>query len=75
MRTKEDQLVHDIQFCIDECDMNDEQIGHFLRSAEELGVSCEYLAEEFIFESETDEEFERLHLDPEYLKIKWRLDS
>ena len=75
MRTKEDQLVHDIQFCIDECGMNDEQIGHFLRSAEELGVSCEYLAEEFIFESETDEEFERLHCDDDYLKIKWRLDS
>ena len=75
MRTKEDQLAHDIQFCIDECGMNDEQIEQFLRSAEELGVSCEYLAEEFIFESETDEEFERLHLDPEYLKIKWRLDS
>ena len=55
--------------------MNDEQIGHFLRAAEELGVSCEYLAEEFIFESETDEEFERLHCNDDYLKIKWRLDS
>ena len=75
MRSKEDQLVHDIQFCIDECGMNDEQIGQFLRSAEEIGVSCEYLAEEFIFESETDEEFERLHCDDDYLKIKWRLDS
>tara|TARA_B100000212_G_scaffold114724_1_gene85589 strand:+ start:327 stop:554 length:228 start_codon:yes stop_codon:yes gene_type:complete len=75
MRTKEDQLERDIKFCVDECGMNDEQIGQFLRSAEEIGVSCEYLAEEFIFESETDEEFERLHLDPEYLKIKWRLDS
>ena len=75
MRTKEDQLAHDIQFCIDECGMNDEQIGHFLRAAEELRVSCEYLAEEFIFESETDEEFERLHCNDDYLKIKWRLDS
>ena len=74
MRSKEDQIVQDIQFCIDECDMNDEQIGSFLRAAEELGVSCEYLAEEFIFESETQEEFERLHLDPEYLKINWRLN-
>ena len=52
--------------------MDDEQIGSFLRAAEELGVSCEYLAEEFIFESETQEEFERLHLDDDYLKINWR---
>ena len=74
MRSKEDQIVQDIQFCIDECGMNDEEIGHFLRASEEIGVSCEYLAEEFIFESETQDEFERLHLDPEYLKINWRLN-
>ena len=74
MRSKEDQVVQDIQFCIDECGMNDEEIGHFLRAAEELGVSCEYLAEEFIFESDTQEEFERLHMNDDYLKIKWRLD-
>ena len=55
--------------------MNDEEIGHFLRAAEELGVSCEYLAEEFIFESETHDEFHRLHCDDNYLKINWRLDS
>ena len=53
----------------------DEEIGHFLRASEELGVSCQYLAEEFVFESDTFEEFERLHLDDDYLKIKWRLDS
>ncbi len=54
--------------------MNDSEIGHLLRSSEELGVSCEYLAEEFIFESETQEEFERLHCNDDYLKINWRLD-
>jgi len=75
MRTKEEQLIADIAFCIDVCGMNNAQIGHVLRSAEELGVSCEYLSEEFIFESETNEEFERLHCDDDYLKIKWRLDS
>jgi hypothetical protein len=32
------------------------------------------MAEEFVFESDTQEEFERLHLDPEYLKINWRLN-
>ena len=72
--TKAEQLEKDIAFCIDECGMNDEQIGHFLRAAEEIGVNCQYLAEEFVFESDTLEEFERLHLDDDYLKIKWRLD-
>tara|TARA_A100001015_G_scaffold303699_1_gene393771 strand:- start:920 stop:1144 length:225 start_codon:yes stop_codon:yes gene_type:complete len=73
--TQAEQLEKDIAFCIDECDMNDEQIGHFLRAAEELGVNCQYLAEEFVFESETFEEFERLHCNDDYLKINWRLDS
>ena len=72
--TKEDQLIADIAFCVDDLELNDEQIGIYLRAAEEIGVSCRYMAEEFIFESETMEEFERLHLDPEYLKIDWRLN-
>ena len=71
--TNTDQLIKDIAYCIDEGDMNDEQIGLFLRSSEELGVSCQYLAEEFAFAPETPEEFERLHLNPDYLKIDWRL--
>ena len=74
MRSREDQLVQDSACCVDELELNDEQIGTYLRASDELGVSCEYLAEEFIFESETQEEFERLHLDPEYLKINWRLN-
>ena len=72
--TKEDQLVADIAFCVDDLGLNDDQIGAYLRGAEELGVSCQYMAEEFIFESDTPEEFERLHLNPDYLKIDWRLD-
>ena len=72
--TNTDQLIQDIAYCIDECDMNDEQIGLFLRASEELGVNCQYLAEEFVFESESMEEFERLHLNPDYLKIDWRLN-
>ena len=54
--------------------MNDEQIGFFLRGAEELGVSAEYFAEEFVFETDSEEEFYRLHLDPDYLAINWRLN-
>ena len=73
--TKEDQLIADIAFCVDDLELNDEQIGIYLRAAEEIGVSCRYMAEEFVFESDTLEEFERLRLDPEYLKINWRLDS
>ena len=72
--TQEDQLIADIAFCVDDLELNDEQIGIYLRAAEEIGVSCRYMAEEFIFESETMEEFHRLHLDPEYLKIDWRLN-
>ena len=39
--TQEDQIIKDIAFCIDECGMNDEEIGHFLRAAEEIGVNCQ----------------------------------
>tara|TARA_R100000426_G_scaffold41455_1_gene32091 strand:- start:586 stop:822 length:237 start_codon:yes stop_codon:yes gene_type:complete len=66
---KVDQLQKDIAFCIDKCGMNDEQIGEFLRASEELGIGCEYLAEEFIFQSITMDEFERLHCDSDYLNI------
>ena len=72
--TKEDQLIADIAFCVDDLELNDEQIGIYLRAAEEIGVSCRYMAEEFVFESDTMEEFHRLHLDPDYLKINWRLN-
>ena len=72
--TQEDQLIADIAFCVDDLELNDDQIGLYLRAAEEIGVSCRYMAEEFVFESDTMEEFHRLHLDPEYLKIDWRLD-
>ena len=72
--TKEAQLIADIAFCVDDLALNDEQIGIYLRAAEEIGVSCRYMAEEFVFESDTMEEFHRLHLDPDYLKIDWRLN-
>lgn len=73
--TKEDQLIADIAFCVDDLELNNEQIGHFIGASEELGVSCQYFAREFVFKTDTFEEFERLHLDPDYLKINWRLDS
>ena len=72
--TQAEQLEKDIAFCINECGMNDEEIGNFLRAAEEIGLNCQYLAEEFILECDTPEEFQRIHLDDDYLKINWRLD-
>ena len=72
MKTKT-QLEKDIAFCIDDCGMNDEQLGDMLRACEQLGnISCEYFAEEFIFLDDKDT-IERYH-DPDYLKIEWRLE-
>ena len=39
--TQAEQLIKDIAFCIDECGMNNEEIGTFLRSAEDIGVNCQ----------------------------------
>ena len=82
MPTKtEEQLQQDIAFCIDECEMNDEQIGEMLRATESLGnISVEYFCEEFIFTCVDDEGNEdldalnRVH-DDSYLPIIWRLDN
>ena len=72
--TRADQIQKDISYCIEKFGLNDEQIGKFICASDQIGVSCQYLAEEFVFESETPEEFHRLHLDPDYLKINWRLN-
>ena len=73
MKTKT-QLEKDIAFCIDDCGMDDNQIGDMLRVCEELGIiSCEYFAEEFVFLDDKDA-IERYH-DPDYLKIEWRLEE
>ena len=63
------QIERDIAFCIDELDLTNYQIGELLRACEKLGnISCEYFCEEFVFESNTEEEFDRLH-DNHYLHI------
>ena len=70
--TKKTQLEKDIAFCIDDCGMDDNQIGEMLRVCETLGgISCEYFAEEFIFLDDKDT-IERYH-DPDYLRIEWKL--
>ena len=71
--TKKTQLEKDIAFCIDECGMDDNQVGEMLRTCEQLGgISCEYFAEEFVFCDDKDA-IERYH-DSDYLRIKWSLD-
>ena len=68
------QLEKDIAFCIDELDLTNEQIGELLRACENLGnISCEYFCEEFVFQSDTEEDHDRLH-DPNYLTINWGLN-
>ena len=75
LTTKAEQLQKDIEFCIDICNMDDNQIGEMLRVCEELGgISCEYFAEEFVFLcGENEEHIPRYH-DDSYLPINWRLN-
>ena len=71
---KTTQLEKDIAFCIDELDLSNEQIGEILRACENLGnISVEYFCEEFVFQSDTEEDHDRLH-DPNYLTINWGLN-
>ena len=68
------QLEKDIAYCIDCLDLSNEQIGEILRACEQLGnISVEYFCEEFVFQSDTEEDHDRLH-DPNYLTINWGLN-
>ena len=69
------QIERDIAFCIDECDMSNEEIGDMLRACERLGgIAVEYFCEEFVFIPydadgvEDQESLSRCH-DDEYLNI------
>ncbi len=62
------QLEKDIAFCIDECNMDDEEIGDMLRACERLGgMAVERFVEEFIFMTE-DADPMKYH-NTEYLNI------
>ena len=66
MTTTATKLQKDIEFCIDELDLSNEQIGDLLRACENLSdISCEYFCEEFVVDDNTEED---IH-DPEYLNI------
>ena len=63
------QLEKNIAFCIDECDMADEQIGEMLRCIERMGIaSVEHFCEEFVFVDGNGEISDKWHND-EYLNI------
>ena len=68
------QIEKDIAYCIDILDLSNNQIGEILRACEQLGnISVEYFCEEFVFQSDTEEDHDRLH-DPNYLTINWGLN-
>ena len=72
--TKKTQLEKDIAFCIDDLNLDDNQIGEMLRACEQLGnITVEYFCEEFIFVDENGETKDRWH-DDDYLKINWSLN-
>jgi len=63
------QLEKNIAFCIDECDMGDEQIGEMLRCIERMGIeSVEHFCEEFVF-VEIDDDGE------DYVSDDWHNDE
>tara|TARA_B100001094_G_scaffold332754_1_gene406291 strand:- start:3743 stop:3982 length:240 start_codon:yes stop_codon:yes gene_type:complete len=63
------QLEKNIAYCIDDCDMSDDQIGEMLRCIEHQKLaSVEHFCEEFIFECDDVEDWMTYH-DKNYLNI------
>ena len=69
MKKNTEQLEKNIAFCIDECDMDDEQVGEMLRAIESISIqSVEYFCEEFVFICEDEDNIMKYH-DESYLNI------
>ena len=50
---KTKQTIKNIEFCIDHCGMNDDEIGEMLRAIEKLHLtSVQHFCEEFVFIAE-----------------------
>jgi len=74
MKQTKTQLEKDIAYCIDDLNLDDNQIGEILRACEQLGnITVEYFCEEFILVDEDGETKDRWH-DDDYLKINWSLN-
>ena len=73
--SKTKRLEKDIAFCIDELNLNNNEIGDMLRACERLGnIAVEYFCEEFVFTCTDENGYEdvdaldRVH-DEDYLNI------
>ena len=62
-KSKVDQMIDNLVFCIEILGCNDEQTGDVLAATNELGVNVEYFANEFMETSSV-----QVH-NPDYLNI------
>ena len=63
MKSKVDQMIDNLEVCIDFLGLNDEQTGEVLAATNQLGVNVEYFCHEFMEKSDIE-----LH-NPNYLNI------
>ena len=61
MKSEVDQIIDNLEFCIETIGLNDEQTGEVLAATNELGVNVEYFCNEFM-ESSSKEVHERDYL-------------
>ena len=62
-KSKVDQMIDNLEFCIETLGLNDNQIGDVLAATNELGVNVEYFCNEFMETSSV-----QVH-NPDYLNI------
>ena len=48
MKSEVDQIIDNLEFCIETLGLNDEQTGDVLAATNEIGVNVEYFANEFM---------------------------
>ena len=63
MKSEVDQIIDNLEFCIETIGLNDEQTGEVLAATNELGVNVEYFCHEFMETSSV-----RVH-ESDYLNI------
>ena len=63
MKSEIDQIIDNLEFCIETLGLNDEQTGDVLAATNEIGVNVEYFANEFMETSSKE-----VH-NPDYLNI------
>ena len=48
MKSEVDQIIDNLEFCIETIGLNDEETGEVLAATNELGVNVEYFCNEFM---------------------------